>query len=67
MDGGVAILEAANMNHHKDIIGAIDIIPFVKNILRVCVISYLRLAKINKAEEVKPCAIIIDRAPHIPQ
>lgn len=55
-----------NRNHHIDIIGAIDINPFVRNILRVCVISYLRLAMINRDEDLRPCAIIIISAPDNP-
>jgi len=33
--GGAAILHAINMNHHMDIIGIMDIMPFIKYILRV--------------------------------
>jgi len=54
MDGGAAMLDAANMNHHNDIIGTADIIPLVRKMLRVCVISYLKLAKINRADDVRP-------------
>lgn len=34
-DGGAAMFEDANMNHHMDIIGIDDISPFIKNSLRV--------------------------------
>jgi len=67
IDGGAAIFAAVNRNHHIVIIGAIDIIPFVKNILRVCVISYLKFAIMNRAEDLRPWAIIIIRAPVKPQ
>jgi len=66
IDGGAAILEAANRNHHNDIIGAPVISPLVKYILRVWVTSYLRLAKIKRADELNPWAIIIINAPYIP-
>jgi hypothetical protein len=62
-DGGAAIFADANRNHHKDIIGADDNNPFIKYILRVWVSSYVRFARENKAEEDKPCAIIINVAP----
>lgn len=39
MDGGAAIFAAVNKNHHIDIIGLIVIRPFVRNMLRVWVIS----------------------------
>jgi len=39
IDGGAAILAAVNRNHHIVIVGLIVINPFVRNILRVCVIS----------------------------
>jgi len=67
IEGGAAILEAANRNHHIVIIGALVIRPLVKYILRVWVISYLKLAKMNRAEDLKPWAIIIIKAPYIPQ
>lgn len=54
IDGGAAILAAVNRNHHIVIIGLIVIRPLVKNILRVCVISYDRFAIINKADELSP-------------
>lgn len=61
------MFEAANKNHHNDMIGIADIIPLVKKILRVCVISYLMFAKIKRADDLRPWAIIIASAPHIPQ
>jgi len=54
MEGGAAMLAAVNKNHHSVIIGATDINPLVKNILRVRVISYLIFAIMNSAEELKP-------------
>lgn len=39
IDGGAAILQAENKNHHMDIIGVTLINPLVRNILRVLVIS----------------------------
>jgi hypothetical protein len=36
--GGAAIFAHENINHHIDIFGMIDIIPFVNRILRVDVI-----------------------------
>jgi hypothetical protein len=35
MDGGAAIFHAEKINHHIDKIGKDDIIPLVRNILRV--------------------------------
>lgn len=67
IDGGAAIFHAEKINHHIDKIGRADIIPFVKYMLRVCVISYVILAKINNADEHKPWAIIIIKPPHIAQ
>jgi hypothetical protein len=39
IDGGAAILIDVNKNHHRVIVGRNLIMPFIKNILRVCVIS----------------------------
>jgi len=61
------MFQAENINHHIDIIGKDTITPLVKYILRVWVISYVMLAKINSAEEHKPCAIIIINPPHMAQ
>jgi hypothetical protein len=66
IDGGAAIFAAVNINHHIVIIGLIVINPLVKNILRVCVISYDKFAMINKAEDLNPCATIIINLPVIP-
>lgn len=57
------MFDAVNKNHHIDIIGIIDIIPLVKNSLRVLVISYLKLAIINIDDDLRPCAIIITKDP----
>lgn len=54
IDGGAAILAAVNINHHIVMIGATVINPLVKNILRVWVISYDILAKINRADDLSP-------------
>jgi len=66
IDGGVAMLAAVNINHQRVIIGATAIKPLVKNILRVWVNSYDKLAKINSAEDLNPCAIIIISALDMP-
>jgi len=65
-EGGAAILIDNSKNHHIHSVGLINRIPFVKNVLRVCVILYVILAKINNAEDLSPCAIIIIIAPAIP-
>ena len=39
IDGGAAIFQAVNRNHHMVKVGQIVISPLVKYILRVCVIS----------------------------
>jgi len=67
IDGGAAIFQAEKINHHIVKIGSEVIIPFVKYMLRVWVISYVMLARINSAEEHNPCAIIIINPPHIAQ
>lgn len=54
MDGGAAIFHAEKRNHHIVKIGRVLIIPLVRYILRVWVISYVTLAKINIAEEHRP-------------
>lgn len=67
IDGGAAIFHAEKINHHIVIIGRAVIIPLVKNILRVWVTSYVRLAKIKSADEQSPWAIMIINPPHIAQ
>lgn len=64
--GGAAIFAADIKNHQKVIAGKKVIIPLVRNNLRVCVVSYVIFAKANRAEEHKPWAILIDRAPSQP-
>lgn len=54
IEGGAAIFAAVNINHHIVIIGLIVISPFVRNILRVWVISYDKFAIINSADELNP-------------
>jgi hypothetical protein len=67
IDGGAAIFQAVNKNHQADKIGNEVMIPLVKYMLRVCVISYVRFARINRADEHRPWAIIIISPPHIAQ
>lgn len=67
IEGGAAIFAAVNKNHHIVIIGLIVMRPLVKNMLRVCVISYDKFAIINNAEDLRPCATIIISLPVIPQ
>ena len=66
-EGGAAILAIDKKNHIKVIIGNIACMPLVKNNLRVWVASYKELAMAKRPEELKPCAIIIMRAPSNPQ
>ena len=66
IDGGAAMFAAVNKNHHIVIMGLIVINPLVKNILRVCVISYERFAMINRADELNPWATIIIKLPVMP-
>lgn len=67
IDGGAAIFAAVNKNHHIDIIGLRHNKPLVRNNLRVWVTSYDKFAKINNADDLRPWAIIMIRAPIIPQ
>lgn len=39
IEGGAAIFTVANINHHIVMVGRNLIIPFIKNILRECIIS----------------------------
>lgn len=64
--GGAAIFTDRSINHHILKVGQIDNIPLVKYILRVCVIVYEMFAKMNRADEHRPCAIIIISAAVIP-
>jgi hypothetical protein len=63
IEGGAAMLAAENINHQKDIAGNNIIMPFVMNILRVCVVSYVILASANIQDEHSPCANIMVSAP----
>lgn len=65
-EGGAAILAERIKNHHIDKVGVSINMPFVKNLLRVWVSEYDILANENKADEHRPWAIIINRAPLIP-
>lgn len=38
-DGGAAIFDEANINHHIDMVGIALSKPFIRNILRVCDLS----------------------------
>jgi len=66
IEGGAAILAAVNINHHIVMMGLITINPFVRNMLRVWVISYERFAIINRAEDLNPWATIIMSLPVMP-
>jgi len=67
IEGGAAMFAPVNKNHQRVIVGPTHINPLVRKILRVWVISYDILAKENRAEDLKPWAIIIVRAPINPQ
>lgn len=54
IDGGAAIFQAEKINHHIVKIGSEVIIPLVRYMLRVWVISYVILARIKRAEEHSP-------------
>jgi len=64
--GGAAMFAQQNINHQKDIIGIIDSNPFVRVSLRVLVMLYVMFAIQNIAEELSPCASIIDILACIP-
>lgn len=66
IDGGAAMFIQANINHIMDILGRTDSTPLVIAILRVWNISYLIFAMQNRAEELRPWAIIIPRLPYSP-
>lgn len=57
--GGAPILLAAAINNQSEIIGVVDLSPFVRTILRVLVFSYIVLAKANSAEDARPWASIM--------
>lgn len=63
IEGGAPILAQAARKTRAESGGATDITPFVNASLRVLVLSYMELAKANKAEEANPCATIMRRAP----
>lgn len=66
-EGGAAIFAALKRKKNKAKIGNKARIPLVKKSLRVDVVSYKELARANSAEEQKPWAIIIIKAPSHPQ
>lgn len=61
--GGRAILNRATISHHDHARGKIKIIPRKTTTARVLVRSYAVLARQNRAEDVRPWAIIIIMAP----
>jgi len=61
------MLQAENKNHQSVITGNRVISPFVDDILRVRVVSYVMLARANMQDEHKPWAIMSVRAPVHPQ
>ena len=67
IEGGAAILVILKMNHHKAINGNTLKRPLVRKSLRVDVNSYVLFAMANIAEEHRPWAIIIAKAPWAPQ
>lgn len=67
MDGGPAMFIVVKINQRRDIEGTRLSNPLVRNILRVCVVSYVILAIENRAEDTRPWAIIIVTAPPHPQ
>jgi hypothetical protein len=64
--GGAAILAQQNINHQNAIVGIMVNIPFVNTILRVIVMEYLMFAIQNKADDLRPWAIIIANLACIP-
>lgn len=66
IDGGAAILALTSKNHHIDMIGSVTRSPLVRLILRVWVCSYVIFASLKRADDTRPCAIIIASLPHIP-
>lgn len=66
-EGGAAMLEDLNKNHHKVILGIKLISPLFKKSLRLPRRSYEIFERQNKPEEQRPCEIIITKAPRYPQ
>ena len=66
IDGGADILAAHLRNHHRLIAGNKDNRPLVRYRLRVWVASYEELAMEKSADDDRPCANIITRAPSQP-
>lgn len=66
IEGGAAILALSIKNHSIDRVGVTVNNPLVSMILRVCLISYDRLARQNIPEDTTPWATIIIREPIIP-
>lgn len=65
--GGAAIFEQVKINHHSVSDGMSAKNPLFKIILRDLDDLYNMLAIANKADEERPCAIIIAIAPFHPQ
>lgn len=66
-DGGLAMFAVQLTNHHIVIDGNRVIRPLVKNILRVCVVSYVMFARANSLDEHRPWASIMVRDAFHPQ
>lgn len=67
MEGGPAMFAMDAINHHIVIVGRMVKNPFVRNSLRVLVVSWFIPAKENMAGEERPWANIMAKAPFQPQ
>lgn len=65
--GGSARFARLARNHHVAVRGKIICKPRARIIVRLCVRSYVVLARQNRAEDTRPCAIIRMMAPVNPQ
>lgn len=63
IDGGAPILAQAPKKIKIERAGVMDIRPLVRANLRVFVLSYIELARANRADEARPWAIIMVREP----
>lgn len=64
--GGAEMFKAINVNHQNVILGIIINNPLNIRVLRVLYLIYRSFTSKNKAEEEKPCAIIMIKAPVSP-
>lgn len=64
--GGADILIAMKINHQNVMLGDIVISPLKERIFRVWYFIYMSLVRRKRAEDDKPCAIIIRILPIIP-